>query len=396
MVPLISDRGEMVFPFVAFVGQDLFKLALLVVAVNPSIGGLLVRGEKGTGKSVLVRALADVLPPIDVVADCPFNCDPHNPLLMCPRCFERYSQGEKLPVKQVKMKVITLPIGATEDMVIGTIDIEKVLREGKPTLKLGILARANRNILYIDEINLLPDHLVDIILDAAAMGFNYVERENISFLHPARFILIGTMNPEEGDIRPQLLDRLSLCVDVKSIDNPELRVEIIKRNIDFQQDPIAFRDRYREQTENLRTRIINAKNLINSVELDDVAMFLIAKLCSILEVDGHRPDIVIAQTAKALAALEGRNHVEPSDVHIAAQLALIHRTRKGGLLEPPTLEEIEESFKEALKEIKSKFKIKSETHYKTAKEYLETILASPITPKEKSDVSIRGEKRFFR
>ncbi|MCR8487167.1 MAG: ATP-binding protein [Crenarchaeota archaeon] len=387
---------EVVFPFVAFVGQDLFKLALLAIAVNPSIGGLLVRGEKGTGKSVLVRALADVLLPIEVVADCPFNCDPHNPLLMCPQCRERYNQGEKLPVKRVKMKVITLPIGATEDMVLGTIDIEKVLKEGKPALKPGILARANRNILYIDEINLLPDHLVDIILDAAAMGFNYVERENISFSHPAKFILVGTMNPEEGDIRPQLLDRLSLCVDVKSIDSPELRAEIIKRNMEFQLDPIAFRERYKEQTENLRNRIAYAKSLINSVEISDAMILLIAKLCSTLEVDGHRPDIVIAQTARALAALDGRDSVEPSDIQIAAQLALIHRTRKGGLLEPPTLEEIEEAFKKALKEVKSKLTIKIEERYKTAREYIENILLTPIVPKDKGKVSLKGEQHFFR
>ncbi|MCR8453655.1 MAG: ATP-binding protein [Crenarchaeota archaeon] len=387
---------EVVFPFVAFVGQDLFKLALLAIAVNPSIGGLLVRGEKGTGKSVLVRALADVLLPIEVVADCPFNCDPHNPLLMCPQCRERYNQGEELPVKQVKMKVITLPIGATEDMVLGTIDIEKVLKEGKPALKPGILARANRNILYIDEINLLPDHLVDIILDAAAMGFNYVERENISFSHPAKFILVGTMNPEEGDIRPQLLDRLSLCVDVKSIDSPELRAEIIKRNMEFQLDPIAFRERYKEQTENLRNRIAYAKSLINSVKISDAMILLIAKLCSTLEVDGHRPDIVIAQTARALAALDGRDSVEPSDIQIAAQLALIHRTRKGGLLEPPTLEEIEEAFKKALKEVKSKLTIKIEERYKTAREYIENILLTPIVPKDKGKVSLKGEQHFFR
>ncbi|MCR8501661.1 MAG: ATP-binding protein [Candidatus Korarchaeota archaeon] len=387
---------EVVFPFVAFVGQDLFKLALLAIAVNPSIGGLLVRGEKGTGKSVLVRALADVLLPIEVVADCPFNCDPHNPLLMCPQCRERYNQGEELPVKQVKMKVITLPIGATEDMVLGTIDIEKVLKEGKPALKPGILARANRNILYIDEINLLPDHLVDIILDAAAMGFNYVERENISFSHPAKFILVGTMNPEEGDIRPQLLDRLSLCVDVKSIDSPELRAEIIKRNMEFQLDPIAFREQYKEQTENLRNRIAYAKSLINSVKISDAMILLIAKLCSTLEVDGHRPDIVIAQTARALAALDGRDSVEPSDIQIAAQLALIHRTRKGGLLEPPTLEEIEEAFKKALKEVKSKLTIKIEERYKTAREYIENILLTPIVPKDKGKVSLKGEQHFFR
>ncbi len=390
------EQNNIVYPFVAFVGQDLLKLALLAIAVNPSIGGLLIRGEKGTGKSVVVRGLADVLPPIEVVADCPFNCDPHNPLLMCSRCHERYSRGEKLPTKKVKMKVVTLPIGATEDMVLGTIDIEKVLKEGERAFRPGILARANRNILYVDEINLLPDHLVDIILDAAAMGWNYIERENISFSHPARFILVGTMNPEEGDIRPQLLDRLSLCVDVRGINDPELRMEIIRRNIEFQRDPLSFRERYKEQTESLQKRIIYAKNIVNEVTIDSPLLFLIAELCRVLSVDGHRPDIVIAQTAKALAALEGRREVRPADIRIAAYMALVHRTRKGGLLEPPTLEEIEEAFRKALKEAKSKFKIKVEAKHKTAKEYMDNILSSPIIPEEKSKVKLEGEQRFFR
>ncbi len=390
------EQDNIVYPFVAFVGQDLLKLALLAIAVNPSIGGLLIRGEKGTGKSVVVRGLADVLPPIEVVADCPFNCDPHNPLLMCSRCRERYSRGEKLPTKKVKMKVVTLPIGATEDMVLGTIDIEKVLKEGERAFRPGVLARANRNILYIDEINLLPDHLVDIILDAAAMGWNYIERENISFSHPARFILVGTMNPEEGDIRPQLLDRLSLCVDVRGINDPELRMEIIRRNIEFQQDPLSFRERYKERTENLQKRIIYAKNIVNEVTIDSPLLFLIAELCRMLSVDGHRPDIVIAQTAKALAALEGRREVRSADIRIAAYMALVHRTRKGGLLEPPTLEEIEEAFRKALKEVKSKFKIKVEAKHKTAKEYMDNILSGPIIPEEKSKVKLEGEQRFFR
>jgi len=390
------EQDNIVYPFVAFVGQDLLKLALLAIAVNPSIGGLLIRGEKGTGKSVVVRGLADVLPPIEVVADCPFNCDPHNPLLMCSRCRERYSRGEKLPTKKVKMKVVTLPIGATEDMVLGTIDIEKVLKEGERAFRPGVLARANRNILYIDEINLLPDHLVDIILDAAAMGWNYIERENISFSHPARFILVGTMNPEEGDIRPQLLDRLSLCVDVRGINDPELRMEIIRRNIEFQQDPLSFRERYKERTENLQKRIIYAKNIVNEVTIDSPLLFLIAELCRMLSVDGHRPDIVIAQTAKALAALEGRREVRSADIRILAYMALVHRTRKGGLLEPPTLEEIEEAFRKALKEVKSKFKIKVEAKHKTAKEYMDNILSGPIIPEEKSKVKLEGEQRFFR
>lgn len=387
---------EITYPFVAFVGQDLLKLALLAIATNPSIGGLLIRGEKGTGKSVIVRGLADVLPPIEVVADCIFNCDPHNPLMMCPRCRERYYRGEKLPTKKVKMRVVTLPIGATEDMVLGTIDIEKVLREGERAFRPGILARANRNILYIDEINLLPDHLVDIILDAAAMGWNYVERENISFSHPARFILIGTMNPEEGDIRPQLLDRLALCVDVKSINDPTLRAEIIERNIKFQEDPLSFREHYKKETKNLRRRIILAREILHEVTIDAPILFLIAELCSLLSVDGHRPDIVIAQTARALAALEGRRYVDPSDIRLASFMALIHRTRKGGLLEPPSLEEIDEAFRKALKETKARFKIKAKAEQRTAADYMRSILTKPIVVEKKSKTTLQEEQHFFR
>lgn len=384
---------KLVYPFSAVVNQDLLKLALLAVAVNPRIGGLLIRGEKGSGKSMIVRALADVLPEIEVVADCPFRCNPHNPLEMCDKCRARVESGEKLPIKKVKMQVVTLPIGATEDMVVGTIDIEKAFR-GERAFNPGILARANRNILYIDEINLLPDHIVNIILDAAAMGWNYVERENISISHPARFILIGTMNPEEGDIRPQLLDRLSICVDVRGIDDPDLRVEIIKRNMEFSRDPVGFRERYEEQQRNLRLRIEQAREILDKVEIPEHILYMIARVCRELEVDGHRPDIVIAQTAIALAALDGRDIVDADDVRLASFLALVHRTRKGGLLEPPSLEEINEAFLKVLKEVKSKFKIKVKLENRVSADYMQSILTGAIKA-EKSKATVKTEQ-FFR
>ncbi len=384
-----------VLPFSAFVDQDLLKLALLAIAVNPNIGGILIRGEKGSGKSVIVRALADILPPIEVVADCPFRCDPHNITNMCPTCRKRLENGEKLPIKKVNMRIVNLPIGATEEMVVGTIDIEKVLKEGIRAFQPGILARANRNILYIDEINLLPDHIADLILDAAAMGWNYVERENVSVFHPAKFILIGTMNPEEGDIRPQLLDRLPLCVDVKGLKDPDLRVEIVKRNIQFSQDPQGFMEKFREKQEMLRKRIEYGRKILRSIEVPEYIIHLIASLCTELEVDGHRPDIVIMQTAMALAALEGRAMVEPDDVRLAAFMALIHRTRKGGLLEPPSLEEIHEAFMRSVKKVRTKFKIKINLKGRRASDYMESILKRFIATEMKQKVSIKHEQ-FFR
>ena len=384
-----------VLPFSAFVDQELLKLALLAVAVNPAIGGVLIRGEKGSGKSVIVRALADILPPIEVVADCPFRCDPNDITNMCPSCRERYERGEKLPTKLVKMKIVNLPIGATEEMVVGTIDIEKVLREGIRAFQPGILARANRNILYIDEINLLPDHIADLILDAAAMGWNYVERENVSISHPARFILIGTMNPEEGDLRPQLLDRLPICVDVSGLKDARLRVEVTKRNIEFSQDPLAFLEKYKEKQQRLRMSIENGRKLVKNVEVPEHLLYLVANLCTELEVDGHRPDIVIIQVARALAALEGRTVLDPNDIRIAAYMALIHRTRKGGLLEPPSLEEIHEAFLKSLKRVKTKFKIRVEFKERRAAEYLDSIMKKPLVFEKKQKVAPKPSQ-FFR
>lgn len=383
-----------VYPFAAIVDQDLLKLALLAIAVNPRIGGLLIRGEKGSGKSMIVRALADVLPEIEVVADCPFNCNPHDPSEMCDSCRARLERGENLPVKRIKMRVVTLPIGATEDMVVGTIDIERVLKEGLRAFEPGILAKTNRNILYIDEINLLPDHIVNIILDAAAMGWNYVERENISISHPARFILVGTMNPEEGDIRPQLLDRLSICVDISGIRDPELRVEIIRRNVEFSKNPMGFRKKYEKEQKRIRERVEYARKIIDNVEIPEYIMHIIANICSQLRVDGHRPDIVIAQTATALAALNGRKSVDVSDVRLASFLALVHRTREGGLLEPPSLEDINKAFMRAVKGVESKFKMKIKVKESAPSDYMRSIVEAPLDTESKS-LEPKSEQ-FFR
>ena len=349
-----------VFPFSAFVDQEKFKLALILLAINPKIGGLLVMGAKGTGKSALVRALADLLPPIKVVKDCPFNDDPDDPTNMCDICKERLKTDGKLEYEYKQMEVITLPLSASIDAVVGTIDIEKVIKEGLKAFQPGILARANRQILYIDEVNLLPDHIVDAILDAAALGWNFVEREGVSISHPSRFILIGTMNPEEGELRPQLLDRFALSVRVNNIQDENLRVAIIKRNLEFVENPIEFREKWRKEQEELKKRILRAKELLPKVKIGEKLLYVIAELCSSLRIDGHRPDIVIAITAKTLAAYDGRDSVNEEDILQAAKLALGHRTRELGLLEPPTYREIEEAFKKALKEVNKFFRGKGE------------------------------------
>jgi len=288
-------------PFTAIVGQHKLKQALLLNAVNPGLLGVLIRGEKGTGKSTAVRALADLLPEIEVVA-CPFNCSPDSPSLQCINCSDRSARGEQLPAALRKTKVVELPLGATEDRVTGTLDIEKALREGTKALEPGILADVNQGILYIDEVNLLDDHLVDVLLDAAAMGVNTVEREGISVSHPSRFILVGTMNPEEGEIRPQLLDRFGLSVDVKTTRDEAERIQVIKVVEGFEKDPESFSRGYEEKQEDLRRRILEARNLLRDVEIEDGHLRTTAAICIEFEVHGHRADFLIARAAKTIAA----------------------------------------------------------------------------------------------
>jgi len=347
----MQRRKRLVFPFSAIVNMDKLKLAMLINAINPKIGGLLIRGPKGSGKTTIVRALADILPEIKVVKGCPFNCNPEDLSNMCPKCSEQYKKGRKLPVESKEMVVVDLPLGATEDRVVGSLDVEKAIKHGIEALEPGILAEANQNILYVDEINLLPDHIADDLLDAAATGWNVVEREGISVSHPARFIFIGTMNPEEGELRPQLLDRFPLSVNVGRIAAVKERMEVVKRNMEFEDDPEAFYKKYEPLQEELRNRIIQARKILPKVEIADDLIQAICESCLELKVDGLRPDIVITKAARAIAALNNRTSVNENDILAAAELALSHRTRGGGFIEPATPEEITEIFWAKVKEV---------------------------------------------
>jgi len=317
----------MIFPFTAIVGQEEMKLGLILNVIDPTIGGLLITGEKGTGKSTAVRALAELLPEIEVVKGCRFNCDPSSDGL-CTDCQKRIEQGEALETERKKMRVVELPLGATEDRVVGTLDVEHAIKHGEKRFEPGILADANRNFLYVDEVNLLEDHIVDLLLDAAAMGVNYVEREGVSFVHPARFILVGTMNPEEGELRPQLLDRFGLSVKVQSIKDKALRAEILKRREEFDLDPEGFSRRWQPQQEELSRKIMEAKGRLSAIKVPDEILEKIVTLTSQLNIDGHRADIVILKAARALSAFRGKEEVEPEEVRDAARLALGHRLKR--------------------------------------------------------------------
>jgi magnesium chelatase subunit I len=324
------------YPFTAIVGQERMKLALVLNAINPSIGGVLIRGEKGTAKSTAVRALARLLPDQDVVDGCDFGCHPEDRDTLCSDCRERLEDGENpLPRSRRRMRVVELPINASEDRVVGTIDLEAALKEGARRFEPGVLAEANRNILYVDEVNLLDDHIVDVLLDAAAMGVNVVEREGVSVVHPARFILVGTMNPEEGELRPQLLDRFGLCVDVEGIRDLDLRVEIVEQRAAWEDDPAGFFERHSSGEGEVRSRIAEGISTFPEVSLPRSILRLIAQLSIALEVDGHRSDLVCARAAQAKAAYDSTGEVELSHVTDVAQMVFSHRLRvvpfgKGG------------------------------------------------------------------
>ena len=317
-----------IYPFSAIVGQDLMKLALILNIIDPSIGGVLIRGEKGTAKSTAVRSLANLLPEIKIVKGCRFNCDPDDPTTLCEECQEKLRKNEKLEFEYKKIKVVNLPIGATEDRVIGTIDIEKVLKDGIKSFEPGILAEVNRGILYIDEVNLLSDHIIDTILDAAAMGKNYIEREGISISHPSKFILIGTMNPEEGDLRPQLLDRFGLCVEIEGIKSVPKRIEIIKRRKEFEKNPEKFIKKWSKLDKKLSAKITKAKRNLKKIKVSENILTMIAQISIDMNVDGHRADIIMEKTAKALAAYYGDREVNEHHLRIASRLVLPHRMRK--------------------------------------------------------------------
>ncbi|MFD9435071.1 putative cobaltochelatase [Streptomyces sp. NPDC060002] len=311
------------FPFTAVVGQDDLRLALLLNAVSPAVGGVLVRGEKGTAKSTAVRALAALMPSLDVVCGCRFSCDPDSPDPACPDGPHEPGAFETRPARMVE-----LPVGASEDRLVGALDIERALAEGVKAFEPGLLAGAHRGILYVDEVNLLHDHLVDLLLDAAAMGASYVEREGVSVRHAARFLLVGTMNPEEGELRPQLLDRFGLTVEVAASRDPDQRVEVVRRRLAHDDDPAGFAERWADEESAVRGRIVAARKLLPSVRLGDGALRQIAATCAAFEVDGMRADIVMARTATALAAWAGRTDVLAEDVRQAALLALPHRRRR--------------------------------------------------------------------
>ncbi|MGV9453249.1 putative cobaltochelatase [Streptomyces sp. NPDC003635] len=312
------------FPFTAVVGQDDLRLALLLNAVSPAVGGVLVRGEKGTAKSTAVRALSALMSEVPVVPGCRFSCDPGAPDPACPDGpHEEAGAGSRRPARMVE-----LPVGASEDRLVGALDIERALAEGVKAFEPGLLADAHRGILYVDEVNLLHDHLVDLLLDAAAMGASYVEREGVSVRHAARFLLVGTMNPEEGELRPQLLDRFGLTVEVAASREPDQRVEVVRRRLAYDDDPAGFAARWADEEAAVRQRIVAARDLLPSVRLGDGALRQIAATCAAFEVDGMRADIVMARTATALAAWAGRTDVLAEDVRQAALLALPHRRRR--------------------------------------------------------------------
>ena len=361
---MTHNHSKIYFPFSAIVGLEDAKLALMVNAVYPLIGGVVLVGDKGTGKSTLVRAFAQVLPAQPVAKGCPYNCNPFNPLEMCDYHYELWEKGEKIEYELRRMRVVDLPLNATPDRIAGSIDIEKTIKEGKVVFKPGLLAEANRNILYIDEVNLLEDYIADLILDAAASGWNVVEREGISFKHPARFILAGSMNPEEGMLRPQILDRFGLYVPIEASMSPEERVEIVERAEEFAKDPESFYRKWEPMEKQIEEKIARAREIIHNVIVDRDLLNLVAEAVIKLGIKTHRAEIVTIRTAKAIAALDGRTKVDLNDVVKAMELALRHRLKSKPFEEPP------KKFEEVVKDL---------------------IGEKPEQPKQSSEIS-RGSK----
>ncbi len=331
MSPTALAARRVVFPFTAIVGQEEMKLALLLNVIDPKVGGVMIMGDRGTGKSTTIRALADLLPEIEVVAEDPFNSDPSDPDIMSDAVRQQLEQQAEISVAKKKVPMVDLPLGATEDRVCGTIDIEKALSEGVKAFEPGLLAKANRGILYVDEVNLLDDHLVDVLLDSAASGWNTVEREGISIRHPARFVLVGSGNPEEGELRPQLLDRFGMHAEIHTVKEPVLRVQIVEQRAEFDQNPQQFLEKYQPQQVALQQQLVKAQELLPSVQIDYNLRVKISEVCSQLDVDGLRGDIVTNRAARALAAFEGRTEVTVDDIRRVMTLCLRHRLRKDPL-----------------------------------------------------------------
>jgi Mg-chelatase subunit ChlI len=339
-----------IFPFTAIVGQERMKRALVLNAVSPQIGGVLIRGERGTAKSTAARALAALLPEIDVVSDCRFGCDPSRPNEWCDDCRIRHADGNLQTVTR-RTSFVDLPVSATEDRVVGTLDIEKAIKSGEKHFEPGVLASANRGLLYVDEVNLLDDHVVDLLLDSAAMGVNVVEREGISFSHPAKFILVGTMNPEEGDLRPQLLDRFAFVVQITGLLDPGQRMQIMERRIAFETNPADFIGRWQAQEKQLSDQIATARELVDRVRYSRRDLAAIAGLTSSMKVDGHRADLVILRGAQAHAALQGREYINDQDILLGAELALPHRVKARPFQDASvTLHDLEDRLEQAQSE----------------------------------------------
>ena len=335
-----------VFPFTAIVGQEEMKLALQLNVIDPKIGGVMIMGDRGTGKSTTIRAITDLLPKIEVVKDDPFNSHKSDFDLMGNEVRAAIQDNQPIETEFIKIPMIDLPLGATEDRVCGTIDIEKALTEGVKAFEPGLLAKANRGLLYVDEVNLLDDHLVDILLDSAASGWNTVEREGISIRHPARFVLVGSGNPEEGELRPQLLDRFGMHAEIRTVKDPILRVKVVEERTSFDQNPTLWIENYESRQQELREKIIAAQNLLPTVEIDYDLRVKISEVCSRLDVDGLRGDIVTNRAAKAHASYNERKKVTIEDISKVITLCLRHRLRKDPLESIDSGDKVGKVFKE--------------------------------------------------
>ena len=344
-----TTKKRRVFPFTAVIGQEEMKLALLLNVIDPRIGGVMIMGDRGTGKSTTIRALADLLPAIDVVKDDPYNSSLVDPDLQSKEVLEKITQGENLESIQKQVPMVDLPLGATEDRLCGTIDIEKALSEGVKAFEPGLLAKANRGLLYVDEVNLLDDHLVDVLLDSAASGWNTVEREGVSVRHPARFVLIGSGNPEEGELRPQLLDRFGMHAEIRTVRDPETRVQVVEQRSNFDQDPDSCLKEHQEAQDALKKQIVDAQTRLPDVKLDFALRVKISEVCGNLDVDGLRGDIVTNRAAKAYAAYNGRDEVTVEDIEEIITLCLRHRLRKDPLESIDSGDKVSSIFEEVFK-----------------------------------------------
>ena len=336
------------FPFSAIVGQDEMKLAIQIVAIDPKVGGILALGDRGTGKSTAVRALADLLPPLQVVVGCRYGCDPASSEATCTDCTSLKATGKRPKTETRPVPVVDLPLGASEDRVVGALDLEKALSQGVKAFSPGLLAQANRGFLYIDEVNLLEDHLVDLLIDVAASGENVVEREGLSVRHPARFVLVGSGNPEEGELRPQLLDRFGLSVEVRTPQDIDQRIAVIKRRDAFERDPQGFRNEWAMQNEGLREHILKARKLLDKVKVGDDLLRLCAQLCQALGTDGLRAELTLMRACRSLAAMQGHKAATTAHLRTVAPMALRHRLRRNPLDDTGSGTRVERALTEVL------------------------------------------------